>query len=471
MKHQISFFILFSVLFNCTSQPPPEFTSAQLARDFELYRTALEEAHPGLYRYHSRPQFDSLFTLTRASLNAIRTRIGFYEKLAAINSFIGCGHTATLLPSDLYKKAGEKRLPFDVRIKNGKAFIYQSHTNDKDYAPGTEIIYLEQPFTSISDRMMPLLRADGYIQSSKWRDLGDHLSYFLQVFIKPEGPYTASLRSPEGKEISKQIHLINVADVPPTSSQPDLQLNLQDDPSLAIMTIRSFMSQVTDDVGNGFEKFLKQSFQQIQDQRIDKLIIDVRGNGGGRDDYGALLFSYLTDAPFSYYAYLEIKEPAFSFLEHTNKSQSFLNELLSSATQTHDGRWLLNENQHSCLTMQKPSQPTFKGEVIVLIDGKSFSATAEFCSVALYHKRATFVGEETSGTYEGNNSGGSILLTLPETKIRVAIPTYKYVMAVDIPSYPKGRGITPDISVEPSIHSLADGIDDAMDFATRLIGQ
>jgi len=25
--------------------------------------------------------------------------------------------------------------------------------------------------------------------------------------------------------------------------------------------------------------------------------------------------------------------------------------------------------------------------------------------------------------------------------------------------------------VEPSIHSLADGIDDAMDFATRLIGQ
>lgn len=471
MKNTILCVVLLTLPFvRCTPQPPKDFSLQQLQSDFDLYRKALEEAHPGLYRYHSKAQFDSIFDKTRKDLSEVNTVIDFYERLAPINAFIGCGHTRTLLPQGWSKvaKAVESRLPFEFRVFDGKAIIYKSHINDNDLAPGTQLISIEQPFEQVANRMLPIFSADGYVTSSRWRDLERNFSIFVQLLVKEDGPYRVELLKPDGKRIEKEINLINSDAIAKSSALPDLEFEILNASSTAKLTIRSFSGNISDKNGNGFSTFLRNSFEKLLDIKIQNLIIDVRGNGGGRDDYGSLLYSYLTNEPYSYYSYLEVNKPEFTILQFTNQSESFMSSLRNSTTEK-DGRYFLNEDEHSCLSLQTPSKPTFNGNVYVLIDGRSFSATAEFCAITRFHERAVFIGEEASGGYEGNNSGGSILLTLPESKLRLAIPTYKYVSAVDIDKYPKGRGILPHHEVIPTINGLANGKDEVMDYVLTII--
>jgi C-terminal processing protease CtpA/Prc len=111
----------------------------------------------------------------------------------------------------------------------------------------------------------------------------------------------------------------------------------------------------------------------------------------------------------------------------------------------------------------------FSGPVYFLINGFSFSATAEFSAVARSEKRGVFIGEETGGGYYGNTSGNDTLVVLPNTRIRVDIPLIKYTMAVREAEYPD-RGIIPEHSV---ISSLADFIghkDVQLQYALQLAG-
>src|SRR5215210_7293731 len=76
------------------------------------------------------------------------------------------------------------------------------------------------------------------------------------------------------------------------------------------------------------------------------------------------------------------------------------------------------------------NKPTFTGKVFILINGGSFSTTSEFLSQAHFHKRATFIGEESAGGYYGNSSGFMPVVTLPNTKLAVRVPLMTYYMAV-----------------------------------------
>src|SRR3984893_15269883 len=69
-------------------------TSAQMQADFDLMRHALEEAHPGLYRYSTKPQMDRGFDTQRAKLNGPMTKLEFERVVAETLALIRCGHTS-----------------------------------------------------------------------------------------------------------------------------------------------------------------------------------------------------------------------------------------------------------------------------------------------------------------------------------------------------------------------------------------
>jgi C-terminal processing protease CtpA/Prc len=53
-----------------------------------------------------------------------------------------------------------------------------------------------------------------------------------------------------------------------------------------------------------------------------------------------------------------------------------------------------------------PSENHFDGRLYVLIDGGSFSASADFSATVDVYKRATFIGEETGGAAACGAAGG-----------------------------------------------------------------
>src|SRR5690606_36723585 len=207
--------------------------------------------------------------------------------------------------------------------------------------------------------------------------------------------------------------------------------------STVLLTIRTFAEDELAEAILQFEGFLDRVFSDLEQKNTPSLIIDLRGNGGGRDVFGSLLYSYLTDIPVHYYERLETTEKVLQLQDHPN------------------------------LGIQKPHDHRFGGKVYILIDGLSFSATSEFCTVAKNYNRAVFIGEETGGTYCGNTSGEFVEIELPYWHISVAATTTTYTMFTT-DSTDKDRGIIPDFIIKPTIQDLIAKKDVQLEFAIGL---
>ena len=109
------------------------------------------------------------------------------------------------------------------------------------------------------------------------------------------------------------------------------------------------------------------------------------------------------------------------------------------------------------MTERPPSSYPFLGGVIVLLDGGTFSTSADVASVLHNMGRATFVGEESGGGYYGNTSGLNALIILPHSRLRLKIPMYGYWNAVSAGEH--GRGTRPDHAVERRTADVLRGVD------------
>jgi C-terminal processing protease CtpA/Prc len=211
-------------------------------------------------------------------------------------------------------------------------------------------------------------------------------------------------------------------------------------------------------------------FRTMREKGTKTLVIDLRGNGGGEDMYGAMLVSYLTDKPFRYFDHIRIKTIDPSFKAYTDWSAKDEQELREGVIVNPAGGFFITQKLHPGVAEQSPGKYPFLGQTIVLINGRTFSTAADFCAVAHHLKRATFIGEETGGAYYGNNSGLSTILTLPNSKARVLLPMYEYWNAV--PGYDgKRRGTRPDIQVDTTAANLLLGVDEQLDAALKLVAQ
>src|SRR3954469_9839630 len=106
----------------------------------------------------------------------------------------------------------------------------------------------------------------------------------------------------------------------------------------------------------------------MHDRGTRALVLDLRGNGGGADELGKLLLSYLVDAPFAYYEDLVVNALSFDFLKYSDIPRGIPGQYF-------DGRAHAKNHcvGHPNWGAQKPSEPHFAGRTIVLVDGGSFS--------------------------------------------------------------------------------------------------
>jgi C-terminal processing protease CtpA/Prc len=190
----------------------------------------------------------------------------------------------------------------------------------------------------------------------------------------------------------------------------------------------------------------------------------LRNNPGGAIKEIANLYSYLSDSTYVFLDPYEVASKT-SLAEKSPFSKAPLLAKILLAPfytpvvyfKTHKDK---NGNYYSPNSQSKPkpiNRNAFRGKVYVMINGGTFSAASIISSNLKGSKRATFVGEETGGAYNGTVAGIMPIIKLPNSEINIKVG----LMAV-VPFYKttlEGRGIFPDKEIVPTIADYVNGKD------------
>lgn len=433
-------------------------------------RAALEEGAAALYRYRTPEQATAAFDRAEQALDHELTSVEFWSIMAPLAAYFTDAHLS-VLPSRSITDAvtGTPSLfPLRVRLFDERMLVFQNPFADGP-PNGSEILSINNRSAAAwIDACRSLIPHDGDATIRSLRRLEREFNYWCVPVMGFPQEYRLEYRSPDRDSAATSTTVRGVdtatwnraisAKYPAAGAAP-YNLELRDD-KVAVFTLRSFTK------GDGFNpaKAFADVFARIRDAGVEDLILDVRSNGGGRDGYGALLFSYLAADTFTYAGARVLNKKRFAFIGQTDDWMLNWMSYFISKKKTSDGRWALNRDLDRS---QKPATNPYLGRVFLLVDGRTFSTASEFVSVARYYRRATIVGEET-GTAYGGGSGAAVSLVLRNTGLIVNVP----IIAYFLPSArdpDASRGVLPDIDVHPTITDLLAGRDPVRDTALAVI--
>ncbi|RAJ94000.1 peptidase S41-like protein [Larkinella arboricola] len=445
-------------------------TPEQLQADFTRFRTALAEVHPEMYRYTPKPVFDSLFAATQARLNRPMTQQEFYVTMVPLLVALKDGHIKWIPAGqdEHYPFSTSKLFPLKVYVVENRVWVV-GNCGSETVPKGAELLRINgKPVSEVIQQLLPNMTfADGHTVNGKYEDLNHFFAGYYATFIGAPDAYEVQYRS--GNE-EKMIALAPVTldqikaydEKQKPAAQKPFRLTFTDDFKAATMTIERFWD---DKKEQDYAKFLKQSFRELREKRVESLVLDLRNNEGGEEKYGVLLYQYLARKPFRYYEYISVRQKKnYSFPVWSPKLYQKFKWLV--VRKRGDGYVFTKQ---AGLKRQKPKRDAFQGNLAVLVNGLSFSVTTEFSARVHADQRATFIGQETGGGYVGDNSGIFAITQLPHSKIDLGIGMFGFHMA-NLPATLKpGQGILPDHVVVPTVEDVLTGNDRAMQKALQLI--
>ncbi len=442
------------------------FSPADLLDDLRIAHDALEEGHPGVHRFTSRAAFDSAFDGAARKLDRPMDAWEFYRVLQPAVAVIHCGHTSAVLPESLQTavNATIPLLPLQIRVIGRRAYVYRDLATTDRRLAGRELLSVNGIGTPyILDTFFAGLPRDGGVATSHaWRLTGWRFGGNLVRYYGMRSPFTLELARMNGgpdENVMLEGRVLPALDSLlaqryPGDAAPKTPADLEflDGGAIARLRIREFGGAMDDSGMVPLGGFIDAAFDSIHDRGSKALILDLRGNSGGKDELGKRLLSHLVDHPFDYYQDLVINKLSFSFGRYADHD-SIPPDIVERRA---DGKY--HFVTHPNWGRQQPAATHFDGKLIVLENGASFSTTCEFLSHIYDLKRATIVGEESGGAYVGNTSGYTITVTLPHSRTQLRLPLTRYDLALTRPGDP-ARGIPPDVSIKATIADLMAGAD------------
>jgi hypothetical protein len=457
--------------------PARTFPPESLKADLQVLWDILEEGHGGFDRYTPVDVLKKSFDAVGQGLTGPLTELDFYLRLLPLIAEIKDGHTRLTYSREAgaYLDARPVLFPLGLRFLGDRAYAFRDLSPDRGVGEGAEVLAIEgRAMADIMAELLPLVPADAGIRTAKLRRLEFPAAFgrLLGLRFGWRDSYRVRFRPFKARD-AREATLPGIAAgeftrtlrerYPETAARrPVYELSFSG--ATAVLTVRQFGDD-PDKSRPRFPDFLTEAFRTLEEKKTPALVIDLRGNGGGHDEYGKFLFAHVMDRPFLYYWALETKKDRYDLFRYTNETDTSARELAAPLNRNARGRF--DVLGHPNRGLQMPRTPHFAGRVAILIDGGSFSATGETTSAFHYYKKAVFFGEECGAGYYGNTSGFMITVTLPASRLQVRVPLILYTMAVD--GYPKDRGIVPDYPVAPTIEDLLAGRDVVMERALAFL--
>jgi len=458
-------------------EPLVVLSPAELRADFDVIRKSLEEAHGGFYRYNTPAELGPRLDQHRNRLDRPLSTLAFAGVLAETIAELRDGHLRLEFDSVTTRALRSARmLPLRFLSEGDRLIVlYNDSPADQTIRPGMELVSLNGRSASALTRLiLPRISGDGFIETGRRSRLARELAQYYWLFVEQPAAFAITARDGEGRTVTATLpgvlerdrrtttNPVNSAIVENSSKLDgppgNVALEFIGDGAIARLRVRAFD-------GQAFPAMLDSAFRLLRDRGTKSLVLDLRGNGGGVDEYGALLVSYFLDKPFRYFDHIHVTTTAPSFATWPQRT---FDAMRSGTVADSAGGFRVTPDRHKGVAEQPPASSPFLGKVAVLIDGATFSTAADVAAQLRSRDRATFLGEETGGGYEGNTSGLNALIILPHSKLRLRIMMYDYWNAVRAPAA-RGRGTIPDHVIVRRVSDLLRGTDPALERAVSLL--
>lgn len=159
-----------------------------------------------------------------------------------------------------------------------------------------------------------------------------------------------------------------------------------------------FLSQCI--VSEGYEKSVTDFFKNVIEQNINKVVLDLRDNGGGNSH---VMYPFLQHLPVKFIREFEVQ------LKYSEEASNQNGYEQKSGKEAFAGR--LHKNVIK--------EPTFNGELYVLVNNRTFSAATDFATIIHDNSLGIVVGEPTGGAPSA--FGDLILVDVPNSKFILAV--------------------------------------------------
>lgn len=446
----------------------------KFVEDFDYLITELKLQHQGLYEYVGKNETNAKIDSIRNTLETGQTKLEFYQKLRYVIGLTNEGHTSIDLPRWSMIKFGLSKsfIPLTVKLCNENLIVTQNYGKEViGLKKGVKILSINgSKVSEILKKVYPLIPTDGFNKTSKSEWVGGlNFSLLYKLVYGKEKKFKIEVQEfNKNKTQTLTIPAIRFTKFKTKNAKfasQDFDYNhfklehIND--SIAYLSIPSF----GDDHIN-YEKFYQSNFKKIDSLHIKHLIIDIQANGGGTEGNENLLYSYLSNKIIQKYKQVTMLPKPYR--KNKDKEGYIEDEWKLEDTIAKRGNFTLFSDYYSDLGYKKPQKELiYSGKLYVLISGKTFSGGAEFASLIKMTNRGIFIGEETGGTYEGNVSGYSEYIKLPNSKIEVKIPTVHFQINVE-PKI-KGRGVIPNYEVPQTWNDYLNGRNTKKDFTIKKI--
>jgi C-terminal processing protease CtpA/Prc len=294
-----------------------------------------------------------------------------------------------------------------VEFDDGKAYIIKNYADNPDIPLGAELLTING--TSLSTIQSHLIIDPGFNFTYKlWLLNGSSPEY--QIALLPPGKNTPVNFTVPGltyEEIYKQDAA--------SETREEVSYRTLPDEKIGILTVNDFMS---------IYEPVKQAFRQIQEDDVQNLIIDIRGNGGGHIESLDLFMNYLTEQPYQKCYKCAFIHP-----------------------------WENVSNR-------------YRGKIYLLIGPDTYSAAVLLATILQDHQLATLVGGETAET---SSFCAYVMIggePLPRTGLKYMVSGQCYIRPNGIVD---GRGVIPDMIVKTTIDDMLTGNDPVLEYTLKLI--
>jgi len=450
-----------SLLASCTSANR-KLNQTAMRKDVNRLVRAILHTHPAIGRTISDSSLNLLKNVIIQDLPRQATVLEYANLIHPLIDTVQGGHISLYPKGALWRsffQSTRHSLPLSLKqLDNGQIVIKSMTAGQDSTLLGAQVIEINGiPIDKlITEATLFSGGSDGINRSGERnraiQKLPQHLRWrfgkqddFDVLVRKNEKETTVVIKSPAASDFDRAVYKADKRS-PKKQRKKTINYGYDESRNIAIIDLNSFSGY--DPYNIIFPMALKGVLAKAAKDSAHTIILDLRGNGGGRSANIIRLLRYFVQDEIEVYHPWTFPKTGLRHASLFNKLIFSPSALFGKGEQKRFGRMMRHR--------VKSRRNGFEGKLLVLIDSGTFSAASISASILKSNERALLMGQEAGGNYHETYAGLFSMIPLRRTGIVVRMPHLLIPIAVDESKQPFGKTLQPDIEVPITIEDILD---------------